>query len=269
MLTTTTTTTACLATLALLASSTNAFVVTPLSSRTTSTTTSSLNLAPILDIPLGEISNAYTFALQNFQLPTQSVTSGVLCGVGDAIAQVSGNEEEDDENDAICLDRLSAFVVKGLGGGIIWGTWYTIADDWSGTMTQDMIQHFSLTAPGAENLIKTLSQVALEQFVACPIIYSLWDIPVPALLKGTPPKEIVVQVQGKVGGLLWENAKVWTLVNCIVYQVPLQFRVLFMSVCDVFWQSVVSDVASAELITEDDDVPARVISTSLLKKKKE
>jgi hypothetical protein len=130
-----------------------------------------------------------------------------------------------------------------------------------------MIQHFAFTNPGAENLIKTLSQVALEQLVACPIIYSLWDIPVPALLKGTPPKEIVAQVQGKVGGLLWENAKVWTLVNCIVYQVPLQFRVLFMSVCDVFWQSVVSDVASAELIDENDaDISARVISTSLLKK---
>lgn len=160
----------------------------------------------------------------------------------------------------------SSSIYISLGGGIIWGTWYTIADDWSGTITHDMIQNFALTQPGAENLIKTLSQVVLEQMVACPIIYSLWDIPVPALLKGTPPKEIVNQVQAKVGGLLWENAKVWTLVNCVVYQVPIQFRVLFMSVCDVFWQSVVSDVASSELILEEEDVPARVISTSLLKK---
>lgn len=116
---TTTTTTTFAVTLALLLASTttNAFVVTPQQqSHTRSTTTSQLKLAPIFDIPLGEISNAYTFALQNFQLPTQSVTSGVLCGVGDAIAQVSGNEEEDgndSEQNAFCLDRLSAFVVKG------------------------------------------------------------------------------------------------------------------------------------------------------------
>lgn len=127
-----------------------------------------------------------------------------------------------------------------------------------------MVQQFALASPTMETVIKTISSVALEQFVACPIIYSLWDIPVPALLKGTPPKEIVEQVQGKVGGLLLENAKVWTLVNMIVYQVPIEFRVLFMSVCDVFWQSVVSDVAAAEL--DGEDVPERVISTSLLKK---
>jgi hypothetical protein len=122
----------------------------------------------------------------------------------------------------------------------------------------------ALSNPMAEQAIKTLTSVALEQFVACPIIYAIWDIPVPGLLSGTSPKDIVPQVQGKIGGLLWENAKVWTFVNLIVYNIPLQFRVLFMSVCDVFWQSVISETVAADL--EEKEVPSRVISTSLLKK---
>lgn len=86
----------------LLATST-AFVVKPSPSRA-----SSLSLAPIFDIPIADVSNAYSFAMQNYQLPTQSATAGILCGVGDVMAQANDEEEK-----KLNLDRLSRFIVKG------------------------------------------------------------------------------------------------------------------------------------------------------------
>lgn len=149
-----------------------------------------------------------------------------------------------------------------LGGGIIWSNWYALNDSWSDTITLDMVQQFAIPQ-NYEWIAKTFTSIALEQFVACPIVYSLWDIPVPALLQGTPPSEIVPQVKAKIPGLLLENAKVWTFVNIIVYNIPIQFRVLFMSACDVFWQSVISETVAAEV--EDEGSASRVIDTSLLK----
>jgi hypothetical protein len=48
-----------------------------------------------------------------------------------------------------------------------------------------------------------------------------------------------------------ENAKVWTLVNILIYNIPVQYRLLVMSVANVFWQSVVSKIASREVVLEN------------------
>ena len=89
---------------------TDAFVVQPPSAKRSV----SLNLNPLIDVPLDDIANAYEFALENFQIPTQSVTSGVLCGVGDAIAQArEGDDEEEEVQKSISLDRVSRFFIKG------------------------------------------------------------------------------------------------------------------------------------------------------------
>jgi hypothetical protein len=89
---------------------TDAFVVQPSSAKRSV----SLNLNPLIDVPLDDIANAYEFALENFQIPTQSVTSGVLCGVGDAITQArEGDDEEEEVQKSISLDRVSRFFIKG------------------------------------------------------------------------------------------------------------------------------------------------------------
>jgi len=53
--------------------------------------------------------------------------------------------------------------------------------------------------------LQLIISILLEQFVWFPIIYSLWDIPFPMLLRGGDVEEIPSQVQSTIGGLLWDN----------------------------------------------------------------
>ena len=88
----------------------------------------------------------------------------------------------------------------------------------------------------------------LEQMVVCPIAYAAWDIPFPALLRGSSPSQIPDEIRRKLGPLLWANAKVWTPVNVITYNLPSEWRLLFCSVMDLVWQSVNSRITSEDII---------------------
>jgi hypothetical protein len=156
-------------------------------------------------------------------------------------------------------------LTESLGGGIIWSIWFSIANDWSAAIIVGILSQCGLESTATSfAIVKTLSSVFLEQMVACPLVYSLWDIPDPLLLRGESVESVAKQVKSKIGGLLLENAKIWSIVNLITYNVPMEFRVLFMSTCDMFWQSVISEVASSTVEDGQADwqqVHARVIQT--------
>eukprot|EP00977_Amphora_coffeiformis_P029814 scaffold42938_cov267-Amphora_coffeaeformis.AAC.1 len=82
--------------------------------------------------------------------------------------------------------------------------------------------------------------------VAAPLAYAFWDIPVPALLSGqsTTPQEVGREIKGKLGTLLWANAKVWTPVNVVTYSLPAEWRLLFVSAMELLWQVVNSQITS-------------------------
>jgi len=84
----------------------------------------------------------------------------------------------------------------------------------------------------------------LEQFLGCPLIYGLFDLPIATLLNGASPKQIPYEVRDKLGDMLVENAKMWPLANIIVYNTPLQHRTGISSVFDIWWESVVSNYAA-------------------------
>lgn len=206
---------------------------------------------------ISEIASAYSYGLTNFHLATESMTGGVLCGVGDAMAQINeriGSEDEEkqaEESDAHPIDygRLARFALKGLGGGMIWSGWYSIVDGLSLEMTQNFLAMISPDDPlafgeNAERAGRTVSSILLEQFIAAPLVYSLWDIPFPMLMSGAPVESVPGQVKSKIGGLLMENAKVWSFVNIIIYNLPLKYRLPAMCTADVFWQAVVAGVAA-------------------------
>jgi Mpv17 / PMP22 family len=177
--------------------------------------------------------------------------------------------------------RNLCFIVKGLGAGLIWLFWYSLADD----ITQSVMPHLSsacgtmkemtCTAVSEATIIvigTTIFSVLLDQFLASPVVYALWDIPVPLLLSKSILAEesqrehvdIPRQVQTKLGGLLVENAKVWTLANAVIYNLPLEYRVVAQGLTDLFWQSIVSShvndssearlVAGEELLPKDDSM---------------
>ena len=222
--------------------------------------TSKLYNAALLDISflpntLENASSAYSYALAHYQLETQSVSTGILSGLGDTIAQLtespSSSTSDDNDDDKqqqetqkreMNMKRTTAFIIKGLGAGIIWHFWYNLADACGDSIFGD--DHSSNT------IQRTALSILLEQFIACPIVYALWDIPIPALLNGSGFVTIVERVRDRLGGLLFSNAKVWTFANTIIYNVPIEWRVLAMNFADLGWQVIVSQAIMGE---EEDD----------------
>jgi len=228
-----------------------------------------------------DLLNEYQYLTNTFPLPTQSATFGTFAGVGDALAQQkeilkqSSDEEENidsvmettastmiieeiinSENDKVVdlssslssFDgkRTQRFVLKGFGAGLIWSQWYPVVDGWSDISSSYFLVGIGFDDIGTAHIItKTVSSILMEQFIACPIVYSLWDIPIPALLGGASLKSLPQLVKDKVPGLLLDNAKVWTLVNIIVYNLPVQWRVFAVSIAEIFWASIVSSVATS------------------------
>ena len=66
----------------------------------------------------------------------------------------------------------------------------------------------------------------------------------PALMRGTPLTKIPHQIRSKIGEMLIASVMVWTPVNIVIYNLPVQYRVYVMSFTDVFWQSIVSGIVS-------------------------
>jgi len=198
-----------------------------------------------------DLINEYQYLTTTFPLPTQSATFGTFAGVGDALAQQKTNQggKEDVVVEKLRYDkkRTGRFVLKGLGAGLIWSQWYPLVDGWSDVTTAYALSELDIENIGTiHTVVKTASSIFMEQFIACPVVYSLWDIPVPALLAGIPPTKIPAIVKDKVPGLLLDNAKVWTVANVIVYNLPVQSRVFAVSVAEIFWASIVSSVATSD-----------------------
>jgi hypothetical protein len=101
-------------------------------------------------------------------------------------------------------------------------------------------------SPDSSNIhtvVKTIASILLEQFIACPLIFGLWDLPILSIMHGSPPSSIPGIVRQKLLKLLIANAKLWTVVNVVIYNIPLKFRVLVLSIADIFWESLVSSIA--------------------------
>jgi hypothetical protein len=106
-----------------------------------------------------------------------------------------------------------SYFAKGIGGGIIWACWFDIADTWSINLTNDVLsERLGIQEPSfaVEQTTRTAISILLEQFLVCPLLYTFWDIPLPALLRGSPPRQIPAQIRNKLIPLLIANAKVWT-----------------------------------------------------------
>ena len=199
-----------------------------------------------------EAADLYSYALSNYQIPTQCATGGLLCGVGDVVAQRTEQAKEQMERVAHDIARTKHFAMKGLGGALIWSTWYKIADVLSAELCAEMADRGAAWAasPEFEGVVRTISCIGLEQFIACPIIFALWEIPVPKLLGGAEPKEIPVEVRNRLPSLLVSNAKLWTFFNVLIYNVPLELRVFASNLCDIVWQVVLSKSLASD--TDDD-----------------
>jgi protein Mpv17 len=188
-------------------------------------------------------------------LATESATTAFLAGIGDLVAQTLSHHQNDDhpnEEQLFTIDwsRYQTFVLKGSVSGILWSKWYAFCDPFTLLLAQNLV---STSTDSVSNNIQLLLSILLEQFVWCPILYSLWDIPFPMWLRGDDLKTIPQNVQSTIGNLLIDNAKVWTFANLFIYNIPLQWRVVIVSLTDVVWQSVLSSSIAAAMANSTTD----------------
>lgn len=232
------------------------FSSTPVATRTT-TKKSIGSSSTALQTGIG-LAEAYEYCLTCYNLPTISLTSAFCGGVGNFAAQqraaltnplapqLQQQLQQSDRNDnnrrflaSIDWNDNRIFWIKGILGGLIWSQWYNFLD----SLITD------LTSVGAVPawLAPVLSTVA-EQIFFCPVIFSLYELPFPMWLRGDPVDQIPQQVRAKLGPVLWENAKVWTLANLLVYSAPLQWRVLISGIAEAFWQMLLAQQLAADEI---------------------
>lgn len=207
------------------------------------------------------IGNGYSYCLENYYLPTQSATGALCATVGDVIAQATERNEAKAENSEVPeYDPVRTFhyFLKGVGGGIMWAYWFDMSEPLSNSLTQSVLgsstgeealafQDSFSTMAIQERMTRTFINIFMEQFFVSPLLFMFWDIPLPALLRGTPVRQIPNQIQSKMGPLFVANAKVWTVVNVITYNIPVEYRVLFSSCADILWQSINAGITSQEI----------------------
>lgn len=230
-----------------------------------------------------QLRDAYAHCLQYYSLPTQMCTAGLFAGIGDTLAQHlsarGGSSSSSSSTFSGSADskktthdawRTVHFVLKGLGGGFLWSTWFLVSDPISLVVTESLVG--SIPPPPPPHIMEDALQyyyyyynypslfhhatkvavcVALEQCVVSPTFFVLWDIPVPALLSGSPWRQVPAHIRSKIGPMWMANAKVWTPANIVTYSLPSEYRVLFASMTDLIWQAVCSQIVTSEIIVPD------------------
>jgi len=247
------------------------------------TTSTTLQFSSASELPVvGEMVSTYAYCLKYHYFPTQSMTNAILTVVGDGVAQfqdASRDEETDNDNDNHKINdhttntksdinrnyydpkRGLVYFFKGLGSGIMWAWWFDMAEVWSMEFTQSALSFGSssssalfelqsttdvLSVPG--QTIRTAINILMEQFLVCPLLFSLWDVPVTSLMRGSPMGQVPAQIHDKLLPLLVANAKVWTLVNVVTYNIPLEYRLLFTSAASIVSESINSGITSKEIV---------------------
>jgi hypothetical protein len=179
---------------------------------------SALNVAPV---------QLYQQWLAEAPIVTKAVTSSALYAVGDVVAQTRQRIGPE----PLSVPRLLRFAGTGLGAGVLWHGYYGFSD----------AQLSSIDEPVA----RVACAMLLEQFVWCPVLYSLYVIPLSAALNGAGASALPSEVRERIGPLLIANAKVWTPANLIIYSTPLEYRVLASNGIDIIWAAVCADVAAS------------------------
>jgi hypothetical protein len=189
-----------------------------------------------------------------------------------------------DDSDTVrsySIQRTIHYILKGLGSGCMWSVWFYYSDPISLEITDRFLQMLyvpnseigyasmtgdigiataasytlskqlpsilSLSGSALQHMIHVFLCIVLEQFIVSPLFFTLWDIPIPALLSGSPLRQIPAQIRAKLIPLLIANAKVWTPANIITYNLPSDYRVLFAGMTDFVWQAILSEITSNEI----------------------
>ena len=181
---------------------------------------------------------AYEDLLRSAPLLTKALTQGVIWGTGDVVAQLATANEK--AGRSVSAQRTVNFVATGVGSGVLWTLYYDASDALISPLPGGAIAHTALA-------------IALETAVWCPLVFSLYQIPISVLQNGGAPADVPAAVRRQLGDMLIANVKVWTPANLIIYNVPLQWRVLCSNAVDLVWGYVCSNFAADACEPDDDE----------------
>jgi Mpv17 / PMP22 family len=174
----------------------------------------------------------------------ECAAAAVMSGLGDILAQLMIRRKRSALQQPLPFDykRTVQFMMKGVGEGFLWTLWYRWADRSCVDVTRFLAGEQLAASPLIMKILGTVVAIVMDLCLACPFIYSCWDIPFPAWMRGTPVRKLPHKIREKLPEMLLASIKVWTPVNVLIYNAPVQYRPYIMSVADVFWQSIVSSI---------------------------
>jgi len=199
---------------------------------------------------LADATTAYSRFLDEQPILSQTLTMTAFGGLGDILAQTHEMRTSHQPYD---WKRVGKFLCKGVGCGILWSQWFMLAEIWSEFLTSWLLRQTNVEDVKMFAIVRTIVNLLLEQFVAFPIIFGLWDLPSIAFMDGAALHKIPGVVRQKLVELLIANAKLWTVLNVLIYNVPLNLRVLVVSIGDIIWEIIVSTVTSKPNEGDEDD----------------
>lgn len=121
----------------------------------------------------------------------ESLIIAVVQGFGDIIAQSRDRTRD------FSKARTARFATKAVGNGVVWSYYYDAAELFCSTMLP----------PGSSEFSRLTLSLVLEQFVWCPIVYSMWDIPIATLLNGGELRMIKNELKMKLSSMLTAASK--------------------------------------------------------------
>ncbi|KAK5663554.1 hypothetical protein OQA88_3985 [Cercophora sp. LCS_1] len=153
-------------------------------------------------------------------LLTQAVTTSILFGVGDVIAQQAVDKKGIQNHDFVRTGRMVLY------GGAVFGpaaaTWFRILQ-----------RHVNFKSPGAT----ILARVACDQGIFAPTFIGIF-LSSMAVLEGSSPKE---KLQRSYYEALSTNYMIWPFVQLVNFKfVPLQHRLLFVNTISIGWNCYLS-----------------------------
>lgn len=227
--------------------------------------------------PLRRAFDSYSSALVKFPFMTKGITAFFLYALSDAIAQIQGLEKKMqsiqekqghrtketehefkmtliDKMNALNMPRLFKFSIKGVFGTSVWEVWF----DYSEKLLdrRNVIRLLKLAGmkngPAGSFTISRVTEkstrvfllILLEQFIASPIYFGLFELPISTILNGAPLSRIPHEIEEKLVAMLYANFQVWTPANVVVYSAPLKYRTVICNIFNIFWQIIVSNFAA-------------------------
>ncbi|KAI8361860.1 hypothetical protein B0O80DRAFT_434519 [Mortierella sp. GBAus27b] len=173
----------------------------------------------------------YTRALANYPLPTQALTTGMLFGTGDLIAQFLIEDKKIVSKSSIATwDKARTLRMTFFGlsfAGPVLHNWYKFLD-----------KSIRLGTP----VRSMLGRVAVDQMFFAPCFIASFFVG-QGLLAGESWATIQERLQRGYPGALRSNYIVWPAVQCLnFWLVPLQHRLMFVNTFALGWNTYLSHV---------------------------